>query len=67
MVRSLNGCRVTNQIMRYIQNVIIFSDFIVRDTGNCSPRYMRCTINQIPCTSDLLNTSGMQLALWFNH
>ncbi|CAH1416593.1 unnamed protein product [Lactuca virosa] len=39
------------------------SDFIVRDTGNCRPRYMRCTINQIPCTSDLLNTSGMQLAL----
>ncbi|KVI01183.1 Sec23/Sec24 beta-sandwich, partial [Cynara cardunculus var. scolymus] len=46
------------------------SEFIVRDTGNCSPRYMRCTINQnfllveqIPCTSDLLTTSGMQLAL----
>ncbi|KAI7725657.1 hypothetical protein M8C21_001682, partial [Ambrosia artemisiifolia] len=39
------------------------SEFIVRDTGNCSPRYMRSTINQIPCTSDLLNTSGMQLAL----
>lgn len=39
------------------------SDYIVRDTGNCSPRYMRCTINQIPCTSDLLTTSGMQLAL----
>ncbi|KAI3694411.1 hypothetical protein L1987_77376 [Smallanthus sonchifolius] len=39
------------------------SEFIVRDTGNCSPRYMRCTINQIACTSDLLNTSGMQLAL----
>lgn len=63
----------------------------MRDTGNCSPRYMRSTINQvmlspfmyfscemfvaylnvkiaplflqIPCTSDLLNTSGMQLAL----
>lgn len=39
------------------------SDYIVRDTGNCSPRYMRCTINQIPCTADLLTTSGMQLAL----
>ncbi|KAG8649724.1 hypothetical protein MANES_08G127600v8 [Manihot esculenta] len=39
------------------------SDYIVRDTGNCSPRYMRCTINQIPCTVDLLTTSSMQLAL----
>ncbi|KAF7809382.1 protein transport protein Sec24-like [Senna tora] len=39
------------------------SDYIVRDTGNCSPRYMRCTINQIPFTADLLTTSGMQLAL----
>ncbi|OWM84267.1 hypothetical protein CDL15_Pgr011652 [Punica granatum] len=39
------------------------SDYIVSDTGNCSPRYMRCTINQIPCTADLLATSGMQLAL----
>ncbi|XP_057966867.1 protein transport protein SEC24 C [Malania oleifera] len=39
------------------------SEYIVKDTGNCSPRYMRCTINQIPCTSDLLTTSGMQLAL----
>ncbi|KAM0963448.1 hypothetical protein FF1_022556 [Malus domestica] len=39
------------------------TDYIVRDTGNCSPRYMRCTINQIPCTADLLTTSGMPLAL----
>ncbi|GKB82510.1 transport protein Sec24-like protein, partial [Tanacetum coccineum] len=39
------------------------SEFIVKDTGNCSPRYMRCTINQIACTTDLLTTSGMQLAL----
>ncbi|KMT02852.1 hypothetical protein BVRB_8g194310 isoform B [Beta vulgaris subsp. vulgaris] len=39
------------------------SEYVVKDTGNCSPRYMRCTINQIPCTSDLLGTSGMQLAL----
>ncbi|KAM0025808.1 hypothetical protein Hdeb2414_s0021g00578961 [Helianthus debilis subsp. tardiflorus] len=39
------------------------SEFIVRDTGNRSPRYMRCTINQIACTSNILTTSGMQLAL----
>ncbi|KAI8017070.1 Protein transport protein Sec24-like [Camellia lanceoleosa] len=39
------------------------SDYIVKDTGNCSPRYLRCTINQIPCTVDLLTSSGMQLAL----
>ncbi|KAK7280562.1 hypothetical protein RJT34_25626 [Clitoria ternatea] len=39
------------------------SDYIVRDTGNCSPRYMKCTINQIPFTADLLTTSGMQLAM----
>lgn len=39
------------------------SEYIVKDTGNSSPRYMRCTINQIPCTADLLVTSGMQLAL----
>ncbi|KAK6288783.1 hypothetical protein POUND7_000324 [Theobroma cacao] len=39
------------------------SDYIVRDTGNCSPRHMRCTIHQIPCTADLLTNCGMQLAL----
>ncbi|MFS7906622.1 hypothetical protein Hanom_Chr01g00061411 [Helianthus anomalus] len=49
------------------------SEFIVRDTGNRSPRYIRCTINQaihrssfllcIACMSNLLTTSGMQLAL----
>ncbi|XP_008810270.2 protein transport protein Sec24-like At4g32640 [Phoenix dactylifera] len=39
------------------------SDFIVKDNGNCSPRLMRCTMNQIPCTGDLLSTSSMPLAL----
>lgn len=38
-------------------------EFIVKDTGNCSPRLMRCTMNQIPCTGDLVTTSGMPLAL----
>ncbi|KAF6148287.1 hypothetical protein GIB67_012062 [Kingdonia uniflora] len=39
------------------------SDYVVKDTGNCSPRYMRCSINQIPCTGDLLSTSSMPLTL----
>ncbi|KAK8620249.1 hypothetical protein V6N13_066730 [Hibiscus sabdariffa] len=39
------------------------SDYIVKDTGNCSPRYMRCTIHQVPCTADLLTNCGMEFAL----
>ncbi|KAG8090741.1 hypothetical protein GUJ93_ZPchr0011g27538 [Zizania palustris] len=39
------------------------SEYIVKDTGNCSPRLMRCTVNQIPCTGDLLTTSAMPLSL----
>ncbi|KAL1541771.1 Protein transport protein Sec24B [Salvia divinorum] len=39
------------------------STYIVKDNGNCSPRYMRCTLNQVPCTVDLLSTSAMQLTL----
>ncbi|TVU25461.1 hypothetical protein EJB05_27957, partial [Eragrostis curvula] len=39
------------------------TEFIVKDTGNCSPRLMRSTVNQIPCTGDLLTMSGMPLAL----
>uniref|UniRef100_A0A1D1Z3K7 Protein transport protein Sec24-like At4g32640 n=1 Tax=Anthurium amnicola TaxID=1678845 RepID=A0A1D1Z3K7_9ARAE len=39
------------------------SDYIVKDYGNCSPRLMRCTVNQIPCTGDILSTSSMPLAL----
>ncbi|XP_011628219.1 protein transport protein Sec24-like At4g32640 [Amborella trichopoda] len=39
------------------------SNYIVKDYGNCSPRYIRSTIYQIPCTGDLLTTSSMPLAL----
>ncbi|KAK3120056.1 hypothetical protein QOZ80_9AG0680740 [Eleusine coracana subsp. coracana] len=39
------------------------TEFIVKDTGNCSPRLMRSTVYQIPCTGDLLTMSGMPLAL----
>jgi protein transport protein SEC24 len=37
--------------------------FCARDTGNCSPRYMRATTHAVPTTHDLLSTSGLTLAL----
>ncbi|KAK9217801.1 hypothetical protein WN943_006430 [Citrus x changshan-huyou] len=53
----------------------VTSKYIVKDTGNCSPRYIRCTLNQvlqfadsivlyqIPCTENLLKLSSMPSAL----
>lgn len=39
------------------------SRFIVRDTGNASPRLLRSTLNVVPVSTDMLNNSGMQFAL----
>jgi hypothetical protein len=39
------------------------SRFIVRDTGNASPRLLRSTLNVVPVSPDMLNNSGMQFAL----
>ncbi|CAI5466189.1 unnamed protein product [Closterium sp. Yama58-4] len=39
------------------------SSFVVRDTGNCSPRFIRASLNQIPLSADLLNTSAMPLSI----
>ncbi|KDO53469.1 hypothetical protein CISIN_1g0282911mg, partial [Citrus sinensis] len=41
----------------------VTSKYIVKDTGNCSPRYIRCSLNQIPCTENLLKLSSMPSAL----
>ena len=30
--------------------------------GNCSPRFMRCTMYNIPCNKDLLQASSIPLA-----
>lgn len=38
-------------------------NFIVRDTGNCSPRAMRCTVAQVPVSGDIMANSGIPLAL----
>ena len=39
------------------------SRFVVRDRGSCSPRYMRATLNHVPATNDLLNSTAMPLAV----
>ncbi|EPS66653.1 hypothetical protein M569_08123, partial [Genlisea aurea] len=39
------------------------NDSTARRIGNCSPRYMSCSLNQIPCSADRLSKSGMQLSL----
>ncbi|KAH9685662.1 hypothetical protein KPL70_014045 [Citrus sinensis] len=55
----------------------VTSKYIVKDTGNCSPRYIRCrpcslnqiefadsiVLYQIPCTENLLKLSSMPSAL----
>ena len=35
----------------------------VRDTGNCSPRHMRCTLNSVPGDYVLLKQSCMPFAV----
>lgn len=37
--------------------------FVVRDRGSCSPRYMRATLNHVPVSNDLLNSTSMPLAV----
>ena len=37
------------------------SPFVARDTGNCSPRYMRLSMHAMPSSADLGTTAGMPL------
>jgi len=39
------------------------SRFVAVDEGNCSPRFMRLTVNHVANTADLLNTSNLPLAV----
>lgn len=39
------------------------SSYLVRDMGNCSPRVMRATLNQVPAGEDMVKVAGMPLAL----
>ncbi|NXH14703.1 SC24C protein, partial [Bucco capensis] len=41
---------------------LVTTDFVVQDQGNASPRYIRCTSYNIPCTSDMAKQSQVPLA-----
>ncbi|KAJ8382885.1 hypothetical protein SKAU_G00036630 [Synaphobranchus kaupii] len=41
---------------------LVTTDFVVQDQGNASPRFMRCTANSFPCTSDLAKQWRVPLA-----
>ncbi|XP_055954647.1 protein transport protein Sec24C [Patella vulgata] len=42
---------------------LVTTDYSVQDQGNCSPRFMRSTMYNIPCTSDILKTSHIPFSL----
>uniref|UniRef100_A0A667J5V1 SEC24 homolog C, COPII coat complex component n=1 Tax=Lynx canadensis TaxID=61383 RepID=A0A667J5V1_LYNCA len=41
---------------------LVTTNFLVRDQGNASPRYIRCTSYNIPCTSDMAKQAQVPLA-----
>lgn len=42
---------------------LVTTPFITQDQGNCNPSFMRSTMYNIPCTSDMLKNSHIPLAL----
>lgn len=41
---------------------LVTTNFLVKDQGNASPRYIRCTSYNIPCTADMAKQSQVPLA-----
>ncbi|XP_048763723.2 protein transport protein Sec24C-like isoform X2 [Ostrea edulis] len=42
---------------------LVTTKFVVQDQGNCNPRFMRSTMYNIPCTSDMLKNCHVPFAL----
>lgn len=41
---------------------LVTTNFVVKDQGNASPRFIRCTAYNMPCTSDMAKQSQVPLA-----
>ncbi|XP_035256810.1 LOW QUALITY PROTEIN: protein transport protein Sec24C-like [Anguilla anguilla] len=41
---------------------LVTTNFLVKDQGNASPRFVRCTAYNVPCTSDMAKQSQVPLA-----
>ncbi|XP_032825044.1 protein transport protein Sec24C isoform X1 [Petromyzon marinus] len=41
---------------------LVTTDFLVKDQGNASPRFIRCTSYNLPCTSEMAKQSQVPLA-----
>ncbi|KAL3875828.1 hypothetical protein ACJMK2_033741 [Sinanodonta woodiana] len=42
---------------------LVTTDFITQDQGNCNPAFLRSTMYNIPCTSDMMKSSNIPIAL----
>lgn len=58
-----NPSKVTYNTGSFANPPAAWSKFFVDDRGSCSPRFMRSTMYQMPCTSTLLNQTKIPLAL----
>ncbi|XP_061196580.1 protein transport protein Sec24C-like isoform X2 [Saccostrea echinata] len=44
----------------------VTTNFTVQDQGNCNPRFMRSTMYNVPCTSDMLKSCHVPFSLSIN-
>lgn len=42
---------------------LVTTDFTTQDQGNCNPAFMRSTMYNVPCTSDMMKSSHIPFAL----
>ncbi|TSL34588.1 Protein transport protein Sec24D [Bagarius yarrelli] len=60
--QAKRGAQVYTTNLRGQVPPLVTTSFTVQDQGNASPRYIRCTTNSFPCTSDLAKQWQVPLA-----